>query len=175
MPRVQHDQAHALEHALLHAIHDFVTYLIVRHVAPPGQHVGRRQPLHDQPVLRLLQRGRRDRGARQQPADALGDGRMHAARVDRADLGILVLVDVFAPDGDSEWLHKSNGYKWQIQKNLSKTFRWPIPPNTPSPTACAPWPLASGRRSGWSASDRVRSATPSCWGCCCAAARAARM
>ena len=54
---MQYDEAHALQHALLHALHDLVPYLAVAYVAPPREHVSRSQDLLGQPVLGLVEGG----------------------------------------------------------------------------------------------------------------------
>ena len=62
MARVQYDEAHALQDALLHALHDLVCYLTMAHVTPPREHVGRLQDFLAQPVLGLVERGHAHHG-----------------------------------------------------------------------------------------------------------------
>src|SRR5690606_37985867 len=54
--RVQHDEPHAFEHALLHAIDDFVLHFVVSHVPPPRKHIRFREAFLRQSVITLLQR-----------------------------------------------------------------------------------------------------------------------
>jgi len=102
MPRVEHDQTHALEHALLHPRDDLVADVAVGLVAPPSQHVGLRQPGLRQTVLGLLQRRRAHVRRRQQQAQPFRDRRMHALRIHGGDFRVGVLVHVFPPDHDSQ-------------------------------------------------------------------------
>ena len=62
-------------------------------------------------MLRLLQRGSADLSRRQEFSDALGDGHVHPPRVDRRHRGVLLLMNVFAPDNDTERIHARND--WQ--------------------------------------------------------------
>ncbi len=53
MAGVEDDEAHAVQHALIHAVDNLILHVAVRHVAPPDQHVGVVQHLLRQAVLRL--------------------------------------------------------------------------------------------------------------------------
>jgi hypothetical protein len=52
---MQDDQSHAVEDALMNAGNDCVAHLVVRSVAPSGQHVHLRQRLLRQSMFRLAQ------------------------------------------------------------------------------------------------------------------------
>ena len=98
---VEHEQAHAAEHGGVHAVDDRVVDLVVGDVAPPGQHVGGVEHVLREPVLGLLLGG----GAYLElSGEALGDRAVDAARVDRAHLLLLALMDVLVPDGHSQLL-----------------------------------------------------------------------
>ena len=56
MGGMQADEAHALEHSVLHALHDLIGNAIVRHVRPPDQHVRVIQHLLRQAALGHAQR-----------------------------------------------------------------------------------------------------------------------
>ena len=92
---MQDDEAHAVQNALVHAVHDFIRNLVVRHMAPPDQHVRAVQHLLRQPMLRLPQRGGSDvhtgvlQKVRNTPVDAL--------RVHLRDLRKLHLMQIFIP------------------------------------------------------------------------------
>ncbi len=105
MPRVQHDQAHAFEDALLHALRDAVLDHAMRHVSPPGQHIGLRQPLLGQAVIRLLQGGGRYLRRGQQFLEPVRDDGVHALGIDRRYGGMFMFVDVFTPHGDAQCIH----------------------------------------------------------------------
>ena len=95
---VEDDQPHALPDAPLHALDDCVGDIAMRGVAPPEKHVGLGEPRLGQAVLGLLQRGgRRPRcpGSSLQRAAIVV---VHAVGIDFPDLGVLLLVDILAPD-----------------------------------------------------------------------------
>ena len=72
---MEHNQAHAVEHALVDPLDNGVVHLAVRQVAPPGEHVGLLQDIRGQAVLRLIQ----GRGAGLEAGLAEADlGRVHA-------------------------------------------------------------------------------------------------
>jgi hypothetical protein len=100
---VQHQQAHAFEHALVHALNDAFFHLAVRAVAPPGEHVGGFEHLFCEAVVGLLQSGGGDFKIALL-AQRVGDALVHAVRVDAADVFVFLFVDVFAPDGDAQFL-----------------------------------------------------------------------
>ena len=77
--RVEHDEAHATQHCVLDPVDDLVAHLVVAHVTPPEQHVGRRQHLGRQAVFRLLE-GRGPDVERPERRDAGGDGTVDALR-----------------------------------------------------------------------------------------------
>ena len=99
---VQHDQPHALQHALLHAVHDLVLHLAVRHMAPPGQHVGVEQHFLGQPMLGLVQRSSLDVEALL--AQRIGDHNMHAVGIDGLHLRVVLFVAKLAPHGYTQWI-----------------------------------------------------------------------
>src|SRR5690606_36227290 len=96
---VQRDQSHALEHTPVHPFDDRVLHFLVCLVSPPNQYIC---PLEDglaQAVLRFVER----RGADDEVgvgAQRRSERLMDAVGINRANLGVLPLVTVFAPDGD---------------------------------------------------------------------------
>ncbi len=58
MPRMQHDEAHALVHALRHPLRGLVRNLAMRLVPPPDEHVRLVEPLARQAVSGLVERRR---------------------------------------------------------------------------------------------------------------------
>ena len=60
MTGMQKNRAHSLEHRLLHALGHFVRHTVVRHVAPPDQHVGLVEHLLAQAVRQIVERHRAD-------------------------------------------------------------------------------------------------------------------
>ena len=99
--RMQHDQAHALPHAFDHALDDGIIDILVGRMAPPEQHVGLVQLGFGQAVLGILQRdGRGDNIA--VFGQQLGNLPVHADRIVLGNEGVLLFVDVFAPDGDAD-------------------------------------------------------------------------
>ena len=92
---VQDDEPHAAQHRLVHAVDDLVGDLVVRRVAPPGQHVGALEHLGGQAVLGLLERRRAD-GA--EVGERGGEGAVDAVGVDRAHVVLRALVHVLVPD-----------------------------------------------------------------------------
>src|SRR5579859_5788968 len=102
---MQHDQAHAVEHALVDAPDDVVADLVVRQVAPPGEHIGLGQYTCAEPLLWIVERGSAHAG-QAVLAQAVGNGRVQAAWVDGGDMRVLPLVAALVPDGDANfWLH----------------------------------------------------------------------
>ena len=75
--------------------------LAVGAVAPPGQHVGLRQALDRQPVLRLLEGGGR-RLDRRVVVQGVGDRAMHSLGVDLAHDRVLAVMDVLSPDDGTD-------------------------------------------------------------------------
>ncbi|MMZ60509.1 hypothetical protein D1872_226080 [compost metagenome] len=55
MPRVKHNQSHAVQHLLPDPLDDRIADFVMRHMAPPEQHVRLLQHLVRQPMLRLIQ------------------------------------------------------------------------------------------------------------------------
>ena len=55
---MKNDQPHSVEDSVLHALDHFVGDLVVGPMSPPDEHVGGRERVARQPVLRLVQRGR---------------------------------------------------------------------------------------------------------------------
>ena len=93
VPRVQHDQAHPLEDALLHAIDDRVLHLSMGHVPPPDEDVRADQHLLGEAVLGLIEGGapRLDVGL---AVEERHDGAMDSLRVDPGHLLIALLMTV---------------------------------------------------------------------------------
>ena len=99
--RVQHDEAHALEHPAMHAGNHLVLNLGVGQVAPPREHVGFLKDGGGQSVGRFVKRRGAD-GETRVGAERRRDGLVHAMRVQGGHRGILPLVAIFAPDGDMD-------------------------------------------------------------------------
>ncbi len=100
MSGVEDDQAHPFQHARLDPVDDGVADIPVRHVPPPEEHIGVRQHLIRQPVVRLIQRGRADDHVRLR-RQMFGDGAMDPVRVDRCDFGALFFVSPLIPNSNA--------------------------------------------------------------------------
>ena len=98
---MEDDEAHALVDAPGDALDDGVVDAAVGLVAPPEQDVGLVEPRLGQAVLGLVLGGGRDRDALV-GVEAGGDRAVDAVGVDRADDGVLALVDVLVPDDGSD-------------------------------------------------------------------------
>jgi hypothetical protein len=97
---VQDEQPHAVEDRLVHARDDGVVDLLVSDVPPPRQHVGVVEHVLRQPVLGLLLRRRADTHAvAEQLGQARGDRAVQPVWIERANLGLVALVDVLPPYG----------------------------------------------------------------------------
>src|SRR5215208_7507261 len=94
---MEHDQAHAAEHALVYLLDNFVRDVVVGHVAPPEEHVRSIQYLIRKPVLGLVEGCRTDLEAALGQHD--GEDCVHAFWVDLRDLLVALLVPVLVPDG----------------------------------------------------------------------------
>jgi len=95
--RVQDDQAHAIQDALLNAVYNRILHILVRHMAPPDEHVGIRKHLLCQPMLRLVQ-SRRARHDVRLGAKKPGDLSVNALGIDCCDFGICLFVPELVPD-----------------------------------------------------------------------------
>ncbi len=103
--RVQHDQPHSVEHAIVDAVHHRVGHLLVRRVAPPQQHVRLFQPLLAQAVLRLLQRRRVDQRIGPQPLrQPLGDRGVNPPGINLSHGLAGLLVHILVPDRHADGL-----------------------------------------------------------------------
>ena len=98
---MEHDEAHALPDALLHALGDGVIDEVVRRMAPPDEHVGLVQLRLGHAVLGILQghSGGLDVAVFR---EQLCDLAVHAVRIVGGNVGVLLLVDVLAPDGNPD-------------------------------------------------------------------------
>ena len=101
---VQRDKAHAVQHAVLYAHRDLVQHLVVRHVAPPDQHVGVVQHFLCKAVFGLIQRG----GAHLYVllgAQKIGDCAVYALGIDLGYALLVALVLIFVPYGYANHIH----------------------------------------------------------------------
>ena len=94
---MQHHDAHAVPHALGDALHQFIFYIIVGHMAPPEQHVGAVQHLLGQALLGIIQR-RQAHAEAGVLAQGVADHLVQAFGVNRAHLFIVALVPEFVPN-----------------------------------------------------------------------------
>ena len=100
MGGVQEDDAHAGPDGIADAVNDVVAHIAMGGVAPPDQHVGLGQFRGRQAVVGVLQGdGRGGHGG--VAVQRVGDGGVHALRVDPCHDAVLAFVDVLAPDGDA--------------------------------------------------------------------------
>jgi hypothetical protein len=99
MRRMQKHRAHApRHHMLLHQRRLLVRHFVVRQMAPPHQHIGRRKRFLGDPVVRAVELDylhRRDAGF---PRQCLRDLVAHPLGVDRAHRGIALLMNAFIPN-----------------------------------------------------------------------------
>jgi len=100
---VQHHEAHPGQDVAVHALHHLVGHLGVGGVPPPGEHVGGREDLLGEAVLRVVEGGgAHDAAVAQVLTNALGDRRVHALRVDLRDVLLDLLVAVLPPHGHAD-------------------------------------------------------------------------
>lgn len=93
---MQHQQAHALQHTLLHTIDQPVADLLMRHMAPPEQHVGIVEHAVRQALVGIVKRATADFEIRM--GNAGGNRAVDAIRIDILDLLVKLLVASFVPD-----------------------------------------------------------------------------
>jgi hypothetical protein len=99
---VQHDDAGAIKHPLMHAIDNLVRNLAVGHVSPPHEDIGIGDHLLSQPMFRLIQR----RCLRFDAVDgvqSLGDCAVDSDRIRFPDVLVLDFVTILVPDCDANW------------------------------------------------------------------------
>ena len=107
---MQDDEAHALQNALLDAVHEGVLDLVVGAVAPPEQDVGAAKQIVREPLLGHVERNRLD--LQVVGGEVLLQRTVNAARIETPDevseipFGALVLELV--PDGDVNLCHGFN-------------------------------------------------------------------
>ena len=101
---MQHDQAHAIQHALLHPVDNLVADLVMRHMPPPGEHIGIIEYLLRQAVLWFIQRGGFNVEAigRQ----ALCQRSVYPVRIDRGDVLIAFFVSKLMPNSYAYCAHR---------------------------------------------------------------------
>ena len=99
MPGVQDHHAHTLHDMGVNTLDNFVVDLVVRQVAPPEEHVRLLEHVNAEAMLGFIKGG----GAHLEPggAQGTGDGAVNPLWVDFRNFGVLLLVAVFVPNGDS--------------------------------------------------------------------------
>ena len=97
--RVQHQQAHALQYALLYARHNGVTNFAVGHVPPPSEHIRFGQHRCGQPVVGLVQCGHTHLHALL--AQMRSDRCVQAVWIHQPYSGIRFFVAILVPDCDA--------------------------------------------------------------------------
>ena len=102
--RMEHHDAHAVEHPLVDALDGGSAHLVVGHVAPPHERVGRVEHLVGEPVLGLVERRGPDREVTD-ARDRVSQRPMDPLRVDRAHGLVAPLVNELVPDRDADRIH----------------------------------------------------------------------
>ena len=83
------------------ALHHCIRNPVVGSMAPPGEDIGGGQGLGREAVLGLLESGAAHAHTLAQlPAEALGDGTVHAVGIDSPDRRVAPLVDMLVPHED---------------------------------------------------------------------------
>src|SRR5699024_11384680 len=127
---------HAGQDVLLHALGDLVGDLLVRHVPPPGEHVGAGQRLLAEAVLGVVEQGDAGADALAEMLDAaVADRGVHALGVVLAHALVALLVPALAPDGDPQgWGGRAHAVLPLAEARASRTvygdFVQPSPPGT---------------------------------------------
>ena len=98
MAGMQDHETHAVEHPLLHPVDDGVVDLGVRHMAPPGQDVGRIEDRLAQAMLRLVQCG--GRGFVAAFAQTGGEAGVDAVGIDLRHRRMQPFMAELVPNGD---------------------------------------------------------------------------
>ena len=104
---MQHDQTHAVQHAVFDLGHNIVAHIAMGHMAPPNHHIGVGQHVVGQTVLRLIQRG----GANLQVCirtQTLSDRLVHPVWVYIGHFFVRLFVSVFVPNGHANWVSHSS-------------------------------------------------------------------
>jgi len=111
---MQHDQTHAVQHMLLHAVDNGIGDLVVGQVPPPDQHVGLLQHGFGQAMLRLVERS----SARVYSllAQEGGNRAVNAGGIDGGNLLIPLFVAVFVPHRDADCAHRRSSPQEQDRR-----------------------------------------------------------
>src|SRR5215207_2691980 len=96
MGGVQDDQSHPLQHPLLDAGDNFITYLGMRHVPPPGEYIGLCQHGLAETMFRLIQRCYTHHHPLR--AQMIRNWGVQAAGIQGPHFFVRLLVPIFVPD-----------------------------------------------------------------------------